>query len=48
MRLPGLSCYTAGVNRPSSRCGSSGPAKEHYLFMVPIPELTVQVSREQA
>ena len=34
----GESCFTAGVNRPTSRCCSSGPAKEHYKFMVPMVE----------
>ena len=38
----GDSSFTAGVNRPSSRCGSSGPAEEHYLFMVPTLEHKAQ------
>ena len=44
----GDSSFTAGVNRLSSWCGSSGPAEEHYLFMVPMLEHTAQVGREQA
>ena len=38
----GDSSFTAEVNRSSSRCGSSGPAEEHYLFMVPTLEHKAQ------